>query len=111
MGGEQDALKYTFEFEVKYDPGVAEIAFEGTLVELVAKEEHKAILDMWSEKQTFPPKSFERVMNELLDRCHVEALIMARELGIPAPFKLPGVRVEEKQPEKKEASSEKKAKE
>jgi hypothetical protein len=99
MGGGQKALRYNFEFSVTYEPGIAEIAFEGKLVELVKEEEHKNVLETWEKNQKIPPQSFERVMNELLDRCHTEALFMAKELSIPAPFKLPGVKVKKKDEE------------
>ena len=103
MGSGQKALKYDFTFSVSYDPEVAEIEFEGNIAEIIPQEQHKEIIELFEKEKKFPPKAFERVLNQLLDRCHVQALIMAKELGIPAPFKLPGVKVEEKkQQEQKE---------
>lgn len=99
LGGGQKALRFDFEFSVSYGPDIADIKFEGKLVELVNKEEHENVLKTYEEEEKFPPKTFERVMNEVLDRCHTEALLMAKELGIPPPFKLPSVRVEQKDSE------------
>ncbi len=95
IGGGQKALRYEFIFSVEYKPEVASMEFTGHLVELVKEEEHKKILDSWEENEQLPPASLERVMNELLDRCHVEALIMSKELSIPAPIKLPSVKVKQ----------------
>lgn len=93
IAGNQQALKYTFEFSVKYKPDIGSINFEGTMVELVPADEQKKVLDSWEENNQLPPTSLERVMNELLNRCHVEAILMSKELNIPAPIKLPSVKV------------------
>ena len=96
IGGGQKALRYTFTFSVEYQPDIGSMEFEGTMVEIVPEDEHKAVIDGWSENEQLPPKSLERVMNQLLDRCHVEAILMSKELGIPPPIKLPSVSVKEK---------------
>lgn len=96
IGGGQKALRYTFEFGVQYKPDIAQFDFAGKMVELVNDDEHQKILDSWEDNEQLPPKSLERVMNELLNRCHVEALLMAKELGVPPPIKLPSVKVQQK---------------
>ena len=106
IAGGQKALRYSFVFSVEYQPDVALLEFEGALVELVSEEEHKAVLSMWEDSEQLPPKSLERVMNELLDRCHVEAILMSKELGIPPPIKMPSVKVKD---ESAPASEEKKS--
>lgn len=105
IGGGQKALRYTFTFSVEYKPEIGSMEFEGTLVEIVNKEEHQAVLDAWSENEQLPPKSLERVMNNLLDRCHVEAILMSKELGIPPPVKLPSVKVSGKDSSSEEEKS------
>ena len=107
IGGGQKALRYAFTFSVDYQPDVGSMEFEGTMVELVDEEEHKKVLASWDDNEQLPPKSLERVMNQLLDRCHVEAILMSKELGIPPPIKLPSVQVKDtpgsgKKKEKKE---------
>lgn len=102
IGGGQKALRYEFEFGVQYKPDIAQFDFAGRMVELVKDDEHAEILETWEDKQQLPPKSLERVMNELLNRCHVEALLMAKELGVPPPIKLPSVKVQEKSAEKED---------
>jgi hypothetical protein len=96
IGSGQKALKYAFEFGVDYQPKIAEMDMAGDITQLVSPEQSEDILKMWKEQKQLPPKTLEDVMNAILDRCHVQALMMSRELNVPPPFNLPRVKVQEK---------------
>lgn len=109
IGSGQKALKYTFQFAAEYKPKVAEMLFEGTLTELTKPEDADEALKLWKEKNQLPPKTLERVMNAILNRCHIEALIMAKEMNIPPPFNLPKIKVNKKEEAKPKKKAAKKA--
>ncbi len=91
----QKGLRYEFIFGVEYEPKIAELQLEGSIIELVSDEERTTVMSAWTEKKQIPAKSIERVLNNILDRCHVEAIIISKELNIPPPIKLPSVTVKE----------------
>lgn len=95
LGTGQRALRYTFTFDVEYKPKIAEMSFAGNLTELVDDEKADQVLKAWDEKKALPPKTLENVMNGILNRCHVQALVLSKEFNIPPPFNMPKVRVKE----------------
>lgn len=106
LGSGQKGLRYTFDFSCEYNPDIATLAFSGNLTEMISDDETEKILAQWGKDKTMPVDSLERVMNAILNRCHIEALIIAKELNIPPPFNLPKVRIKDDQ----KASAEKEKK-
>lgn len=100
LGSNQKGVRYTFEFSCAYEPDIATMEFSGNLTEMRSEEESKKILEQWGKDKTLPLDTLERVMNAILNRCHIEALIIAKELNIPPPFNLPKVRVKDEEKSK-----------
>ncbi len=89
------ALRFTFTFGVEYQPKIAEMELLGDITMLFSEDITESTLKRWKDKHDFPPKVLEEVMNNILNRCHVQALMLSRELSLPPPFNLPRVRVQE----------------
>ncbi len=102
LGSDQKGVRYTFEFSCLYEPDIASMEFSGNITEMRSEEESKKVLEQWGKDKTLPLDTLERVMNAILNRCHIEALIIAKELNMPPPFNLPKVRVKDQQPEEKQ---------
>jgi len=106
LGSGQKGIRYDFEFSCEYTPDIATIALSGNLTEMLSGDAGKKVLEQWNKDKTLPSDSLERVMNAILNRCHVEALLIAKELNIPPPFNLPKVRVKDDAAAKVDAKKE-----
>ncbi len=95
-GTNQNAFSVEFTFEVKYEPNVGDINLEGELLYLANEDLAKEIEETWASKKALPKQIALTVFNRILHNCNVEALILSRELNLPAPVQLPRVKAEEK---------------
>jgi hypothetical protein len=89
----QQALKFTFEFTVKYEPKVGNIVMNGELVFLEKAEKLTEITDEWKKSKKVPKDIMAPILNNVLTKCNVEALILSREINLPPPVQLPRVSV------------------
>lgn len=89
----QGALKFHFEFTAVYEPKVANITLVGFLTFFEKPEQVKAIADSWKKDKKIPKDVMSSVLNTVLSRCNIEALILAREVNLPPPIPLPKVQV------------------
>jgi len=87
------ALRFDFEYSVDYAPEVAKLTIEGFATAIdrpeVIEEEDKK----WKKEKKVSPELMTEVLNNILARGSVSALILSREFGLPAPIELPKVRV------------------
>jgi hypothetical protein len=89
----QSSLKFTFEFTAKYDPGVGNIVLNGELIYLEKPEKVKEIAAEWKKTKKVPKEMMASVLNNILSKCNIEALILSREINLPPPVQLPRVNV------------------
>lgn len=98
-GTKQTGLKFNFVFESKYEPETAEMVIEGNLVYMTEEADAKKILAAWKKDKKIEPVLLEAILNYVLDKCNLEALMLARDLNLPPPFPLP--KIKQKQNETK----------
>ncbi|MBI5065029.1 hypothetical protein HZA97_02225 [Candidatus Woesearchaeota archaeon] len=91
---DQEAVKFGFEFVTDYQPNVAVINVVGEVLWLDSKERIKDIMNAWKAKTKVPQQVMIPVLNTILSRANITALILSREMGLPVPLQLP--RVEQK---------------
>lgn len=89
----QGAVKFHFEFTANYEPGIGDMTMNGFLTFVEKPEKVKEILDEWEKDKKLPKGIMSSVLNTILSRCNVEALIFAREVNLPPPISLPKVQV------------------
>jgi len=90
----QKALKFEFVFNTKYEPNLATIAFEGFILYLTKPEQIQGIINEWKKNKKLPKDITTPVLNAVLTRCNIQALILSKDLSLPSPIPLP--KVEEK---------------
>ena len=88
---DQTGLKFSFVFNSTYEPKMGKIAIEGDVVYLGKKDETKKILDEWKKNKKVTPDVMEKILNTVLAKCNVEALILSRDINLPPPLQLPKV--------------------
>jgi hypothetical protein len=91
-GNDQKAFTVEFVFTVNYEPAIGVIHLEGDLLMLASKEDAQKIEDEWAQKKSLPQEIGIPVFNRILHSCNVEALILSKEINLPAPIQLPKVK-------------------
>ncbi len=90
VAGKKDSiLKFDYEFKVEYNKNQAEVVIGGNLV---LAEDPKIIDDVynqWKKEKKFDPKITQAVMNNVLMRCNIKALLLTQEVGLPPHIRLP----------------------
>jgi hypothetical protein len=89
----QEALKFTFEFVAKYEPNVGQTTLNGELIFLEKPDKIKEIADEWKKNKKVQKEVMAPVLNNILTKCNIEALILSREINLPPPVQLPRVNV------------------
>lgn len=87
----QDALKFGFSFTVKYEPDMANIILEGEVLWVEKKEGIDAAIKQWKKEKKIKPEIMTPVLNAVLQKSNMQALILAKELNLPPPIPLPRV--------------------
>jgi len=91
----QQSVKIEFEFTAKYDPNMGNIIIQGEVVVVNPPEKIKEILEQWKKDKKLPDDVLAPVMNNLLTKCNIEALVVGREVGLPPTLNMPKVKVED----------------
>lgn len=89
----QGALKFIFEFTALYEPKIANMTMNGFLTFFEKPEKVKELSDAWKKDKKLPKEVMSSVLNTILSRCNVEAMLFAREVNLPPPIPLPKVTV------------------
>lgn len=90
----KDVLNFNFEFVINYvsatdhKGNVAEIVFEGNVLYLADPKDAKKILEDWKKKEINEEIKL-RVLNTILTKCNLKALILEEEFGLPPHIPLP----------------------
>lgn len=94
---EHDVLNFTFQFLISYKGvedhigDVASIEFIGSVLSLIDPKETKKILEGWKKKE-LSEELKARILNTILTKCNIKALMLEEELGLPPHLPLPRYR-------------------
>ena len=95
LGSEtQKAVKFEFEFVSKYDPNIGKILLGGDVLFLASKDKTKAILDNWKKSKKVDKDLMSNILNTVLTKSNVQALILSQEVNLPSPMPLPKVQID-----------------
>jgi hypothetical protein len=89
----QNALKFDFEFTAKYEPKIASILLVGTTTYFDAPEKIEELEKAWKKDKKLPKEIMTPVLNHILTKCNIEALLLSREVNLPPPMQLPTVQI------------------
>jgi hypothetical protein len=90
--GKQKALLFVFKNTVEYEPGVGSITLTGDVLFLSNDEEAKKVVGDFAKTKKVDAKYSEAVYNTILSRATVQSLVLARDVGLPAPIQMPRVK-------------------
>ena len=90
----QNVIKFIFEFTSKYEPSIGTILFEGELLYMEDPKKVKEILASWKKDKKIPKELMGGLLNTILTKCNIQALILSQEINLPAPIPLPKVQIQ-----------------
>ena len=91
----QKGLRFSFSYVSVYTPKIGEILIEGDIIDLIEEKKAKEIADEWKKSKKIPGIVMNRILNAVLEKCNIEALLLAREVNLPSPVPLPKVKLQE----------------
>lgn len=83
-------LTIKFSYGINYEPGIAKIELEGTMLVGMDKKQAKEVLSQWKEKK-LEEKYNLSFFNVLLTKSNVKALELEEDFNLPFHFKLPTI--------------------
>lgn len=102
--GKQPALKFDCSHVITYMPGESKLEIHSEIIVLLEAAKVKSIISDFSKKKTFDPVIMEAIYNTVLGRSNVEALILSKDLNLPAPMRLPRLDINRAMEAKKDAA-------
>ena len=89
--GSQEGIRFSFSFSSKYEPKAGEIKFEGNVLYMESKDKAKKIISSWKKEKKIEKDIMRGILNTILTRCNIQALIISKEINLPPPIPLPKV--------------------
>ncbi|MDP7180135.1 MAG: hypothetical protein QF824_02610 [Candidatus Woesearchaeota archaeon] len=93
----QKALKFIFEFSSEYEPQVGSILLGGDLMLMEETKKINSIMAEWKKEQKVDKDIMTPLLNTVLTKCNIQALILSQHVNLPPPIPLPKVDVSAKQ--------------
>jgi len=99
--GDKDnkGLLLKFRYSCEYTPKIGSLTFEGDVVTLEKADVVKNCVDSWKKDKKIDEDITTRILSYVLSKSTVQAIIMSRDLSLPAPIPLP--KITKKAPAKK----------
>jgi hypothetical protein len=94
---EQKALRFIFEFVSKYEPNIGDITLKGEIIDLEDDKKTKEITDKWKKDKKLSKDMTTLLLNNVLAKCNIQALILSRDINLPPPIPMPKVEVGKKE--------------
>lgn len=91
----EQGINFEFEFVSKFNPGIGEIVLRGEILYMEPPEKIKEITKSWKKDKKLPQQIMTNILNNILVKCNIEALILSQTVNLPPPIPLPKVSVGE----------------
>lgn len=92
FGGEtQKGVNFSFKFTSKYEPEAGAITLEGNVLYMENKDVIKKMLASWKKEKKIEKDLMKGILNTILTKSNIQALILSRDINLPPPIPLPKV--------------------
>ena len=89
----QNVLKFIFEFTSRYEPNVGSVVLEGELLYVEDAKKSKEILASWKKDKKLDKEIMANLLNTVLVKCNIQALILSQQINLPPPIPMPKVQI------------------
>jgi len=93
LAGTENCLRLSFSFEALYEPKVGDIKLDGYILYMEKEEKMEELLEIWKKDKKLPKEVMQGLMNNILSKCSVQAVILSREINLPPSIPVPRVTV------------------
>ncbi len=93
---DQEGLRFGFEFTSDYEPKIGNLVIKGNVIVVEDKKKAEDILKQWKKDKKAESDVMTAVLNTVLEKCNIEALILSRDVNLPPSIPLPKVKPKEK---------------
>jgi hypothetical protein len=88
----EDILKFNFEFKTTYEPKVGGLQINGHILYMDEPKKIEEIMNSWKKNKSLPKALSPLILNTVLARCNIKALMMSQDVNLPPHIKLPIVK-------------------
>ena len=93
----QDTLKFNFEFTATYEPKAGKIDLLGHLTYLTNPQKTKEIYARWQKEKKIDKELMVLLLNNILQKCNVECIILSKEMNLPPTIPMPRISVKDQE--------------
>lgn len=93
--GKESSLKFIFEFSSNYKPEIGKIELLGEVIYMDDEKKVKDIIKSWNKDKKIPKEIMSDILNNVLVKCNIQALILSQYMNLPPPIPLPKVQAQE----------------
>lgn len=86
---ETSVLRIDFAYSLRYDPKVADLVINGHLHFLEDKKVIEDTLHQWKKEKKMDNKISKTLLNAVLIKSHMKALLLAQEVNLPPHIRMP----------------------
>ena len=83
--------RFTFDFSAIYEPKIGSIKFNGDVLYMSDAAKVDELVKSWKKNKKVPQEVMAGVINTVLNKCNVQALIISQQINLPSPIPLPKV--------------------
>lgn len=84
-------LRFDFVFGLDYSPKQAVLEIKGHVFVKDKEKQVDDVLSVWKKTNKVSPALAEQVLNVILMKCNIKALLLTQEFGLPPHIKMPTV--------------------
>ena len=74
-----------------YEPNIGKILLTGEVVYLIDKDKAADVVKNWKKNKKMEKDMMTNILNNVLAKCNVQALILSKDMNMPPPIPLPKV--------------------
>lgn len=89
MQKKESVLVVSFDFSLDYTEKQAFMSLAGEAFYQVPQKELEKLFTEWEKNKKIEPDILQEILNTILIRCNIKALLLAHEMGFPPHINLP----------------------
>jgi hypothetical protein len=102
LGAKEDkGLLLKFKYICEYQPKVGKITFDGDVISIEKGDVVKEAIESWKKNKKIQEDLTRQVLSYILNKSTIQAIIVSKDLSLPAPIPLPKINDSDKPVENK----------
>ena len=93
---DQVIIDVEFQFTALFEPSIGSINIIGDVTVIETSKKADEILAEWKKNNQLSKDLLKPIMNSLLAKCNIEAILLGKELGLPPTLAMPKLTEKEK---------------